>query len=420
MTEFKSNLERYRFYCDCIETCPLYEEFSFYSLIAACLQRRFWTSSDAWPLFANNYFIFVGLPGTGKTNAARGKLKVLNRINASFVIKPWFAKTPNKGGHVTSELIHVAPDSLTVEQLIKRMSLEMDGFKDQNGMLQFQSSVTFVSEELGVLLRLNEPNIIDFLKAAFDCSDKFSRETIGRGTDTITNPCVNLLAGTTPEWISQGMQYGIINDGMLGRALFIHGGAPTRKRALFKPSPEQDKALEYVYQHCRALCGNEGSFIPLSHEAEAFFEDWHANKNIPINHDPTLIHYYARKKIQVLKLALIIHFSESTTSREIQISDIKQALEALERVEVNMHLALSSAGKNPLHKLAGDIYDFFKRSRKPQTSDFLSVMFHRQADCDEVEKALKHLSQAKKLTFYMDSQLQLWCYKLNPDYKETQ
>lgn len=411
------------FYAQSVESTDLYKEWSFYSLIAACLQRRWYISDDIeWSLCGNHYIIFVGDPGTGKDVAMTIHKRILDQINEDYCKRT--GKMFNPDSPYDHELIHRAPDTVTVEQLIYRMSLLTDGYVDHENQVKFQSAVTFCCSEFENLFKAEDTNLAGFFKTAWDCDKQFVKETRTQKNSIIQYPCINMLAGTTPEWIAKGMHYGLLNDGFLGRAIFVAGGRPGRKITFFSPSDEQKKELEIVYKHCRDLVGLEkknykGGMIRIKPDAKEFLDNWYQNKHKPTNPDRKLVHYYARKKALAMKQALISHFSDPTSETEVTIKDFEVALDSLERVEVNMHLALSSAGKNPIHQLAENILNFIRERNKPYSKAILTCVFHSDASEEDIGKALDYLQVAKKLLLFLDTDNNnMITFKANPLYKD--
>lgn len=393
----KSNFERYKNYCDAIETTPLYVEFSFYSLIAACLQRRVWCSTGDWKIFSNLYFVFVGEPATGKTNAARVNINILNRLTS---VNP---KTKD-----VEQVIPTAPDTISVEALIRKLAFGLKIFTDAGGQPHAMSPITFISEELGNLFKKDDQQLVKFLIQGYDCGN-FKKELKGsekvNTMESVSNLCLNFLAATTPANMLDFMHRGLMEDGFLGRALFIYGGYPRKKILFFNPTPDQIYDLAQVEQHCRNLTNLVGP-CTLTDEAEKFLMDWLQNSNQVINEDRRLQFYYSRKKINVIKLAIVIHFSECCDNFQITKKDVEMALAALARAEVDMHLALSSSAKNPIYNLAEMILSFLcdRKRRHANTPDKyrkrvseLQLIFNAEGDSMQVTKAVEYLVMAKRV-----------------------
>lgn len=395
-TPTRTNFDRYKNYCACLETTPLYVEFSWYNLISACLQRRVWLGKhEANRIYANLYLIFVGDPGTGKTVATRVNLYLLNRF-----------KTVNKANKEELK-IPIAPDTIGVEALIRKLAYGTKMFM-VNGVPYVQAPLTFLAEELANLFKKDDQQLVKFLLQGYDCGD-YTKELKGaekfNNVESVFNMCINFLGATTPENMTDFMARGLLSDGFLGRAIFIYGGRPQEKKTFFEPNFDQVVDLKYIEDYCRCLtelCGE----VEFSKEAREYLEDWYQNKNIILNEDRKLLHYYGRKKINAIKLSIIQHFCETKDSLVVEVESVKKALEALARIELTMHLALASVGRNPIHYLSEQIAYYLaeKKRQNPnnperyrKTRDQLNMIFFSEGEFDQIAKAIEHLILSLKI-----------------------
>lgn len=388
----KSNYERYANYCQAIETTPLYIEFSFLSLIAACLQRRVWLAGGDWKIFPNLYLIFVGEPATGKTNAARVNFNMLDRLRDDR----------------KELIIKLAPNTVSVEALIRKLSFGVKFFTDEYGKQHPHTSINVISEELANLLKKNDQQLSKFLIQGYDSGD-YEKELKGDGkvnaVEFIRNMCINFLAATTPRDMNNFMNLGLLDDGFLGRAIFIWGGKPLEKKLFFIPNPEQIQDLLYVEQYIRCLttvCGE----CTLSPEANEFLNNWYLKSDIVLNDDRKLVHYYGRKKINAIKISMCHHFADCYNSRQIGIESVKKALETLARAELDMHKALASAAINPMHTMAELIYNFLqeRKLRNPKeeskwikNEEEFRIIFNAEGNDKVIKGAVEYLLISKKL-----------------------
>lgn len=386
----KTIFEHYKNYVSSVETTELYTEFSFYSLIAGCLQRRVWVKSEAG-IFPNLYLIFVGDPGTGKTNAGKINNKIYSKL-----LKP----DPEMPGALKCA-INLAPDSVTVEQLIKKLSAFTDAFQDDLGNWHGHASMSFVSEELGTLIKKNDDNLVRFFIQAYDGSD-YTRETIMHGIQKIKKPCVNFLASTIPGWMSNALSHSLLDDGFVGRAIFIWGGPIKIPITYYQATLEQEDSFKAVIEHCKYLTTVKGE-VKINPEAREFFDNWYkTNRYNVINTDKKLVHYYARKKVNATKIAICNYFSRWPTTKELTIEDYQVALDTLKRAEMDMHLAFASTGTNPIYKLSTSILQFLQRTKKPFTWEQLRKLFFDECSntgtTTDVNNAIEYLMLCNKVT----------------------
>lgn len=386
-------LERYLNYCESIETTPLYAEFSFYSLIAACLQRRSFTAGIDNPVYPNLYICFVGQPGTGKTNATKINKKILEKIVD--------VKTGSDNVPTITEIIPMAADATSVEALISDLAKGVSFFTVPGGNPQAHSSLSVVSEELGNLFKINDEDLTRFLLQGYD-SESFKKRTKHCGNDYIRNMCLNFIAAATPQWMAKAMTHGIMNEGLIGRMIFISGGRPEVLKTFFETDQTQKNNFKILSDFCNLLARFCGPII-FTPESKEFLVNWYekGGSRIRINPDKRLEHYYSRKKINIIKLSMLIRASKFTFPQpdvRIQIEDIEEAMAALLRAEVNMHEALSSMAKNPLHSLAMLILDQLKKTKgRKYSKQELWLWFNDEAKGEDIFSAIDFLIAAGKL-----------------------
>lgn len=397
-----SNLQRFKQYCENLEAPDIYIEYAFYSLIAACLQRRVWYGSKNREIFPNLYIIFVGRPGSGKSIAARPILKVIE-----------FLRQPSKVNSLIQEdIIHVAPNATTAEALIYKLAQISDIFQVPDSADPVaQAAITFVSEELGNLFKQDQQNLITFLTEGFDCGD-YRKETKHHGCDYIKKMCINMIGATNPEWLAKAVAFGIIGEGLASRVIFIAGGEPPKRITFFDITKEQLEAFNYLVTYCRGLTSICGP-LQFTEDAYKFIDHWYTKGFSRTNPDKKLDYYYGRKKIHVIKLAMCIHFADTMT-RVIERSDIEKALELLARTELNMHEAFNLSGQNSTFVLSQNIMSHFwgRPVGTELTIKHLLLTFFRDADVVTIGDAVKYLTTVGKLEERPHPNSDLVSYKL--------
>ncbi len=396
MSSHISNLARYMHYCSKIESPDVYIEFSFYSLIASCLQRRIWVSDTDFEVFPNLYIIFVGPPATGKSVAARINVKILEKL-----------KRPNPARPLElQDIVPVAPDTTSLQALTARMA-QVDNqrtFYPESGLLKVQSPLTFISEELGNLFQTNTQDLITFLCQGYDNGD-YKKELKYGGNDYIKRMCINLLAATNPGWMAKATHFGLIEMGLASRGIFIAGGGLRFRNAFYDVDKDQQDCFSYLIKYCLELtkiCGQ----CHFSPEARDFIQHWWKNHR-PTNPDKKLEHYYGRKKLHVMKLAIINHFADNLggeNTKQIEIESVNKSLSALARVEINMHEAFNSANINPIHTMALNIMHLIKHRGGRLPTKKVTLLFHEDEQRPgDINAALEWLISTYQLKVEIDN-----------------
>ena len=357
-----TNFERWSIIMQDLNSPQNYIDFAFCSLMSSCLQRRVWTGPEHMPLYPNLYLIFVGEPGIGKGIIIKPttellKYHKLKDTNSSDVVQQAaddmsFAQAFGAKPATTKEeplLFPVAAEATTYEARVTAMARSIRACrKGPNGKVYTHSSMSFMLEEMASLFRRNTEDVVNFLIQAFDCGD-YKKETKTNGVDFIKRSCLNILAGTTPDFMHTTFDSKLIGQGFSARVIFVFEHE-NRKNDLWIPemSEEQKNHLSHIRCHIKTLHNLWGQATMSAEAREVMDEWWHEHiKSKPLFH-AKLLPYFARKQVHVQKLAMALHFGETADSFEIGADKVKHALKMLAAIEPNMHNALAFENVNPI------------------------------------------------------------------------
>lgn len=389
-----TNLEKWRSYLSGLESPSSYIDWSFYSMVSSCLQRRVWYG-DIDPVFPNLYILLIGPPACGKGRVIKQATACLK----SFQLKVEEGRDP-------IQRIPVAADSVTLEKLTQDLAgssrahivKQTDGEGKTKELKYCHCSLSFQLEELSTLFRRHTEDLMRFLIVAYDCAKEFRRATKSQGTDDIKNMCLNILGGTQATTLQECSEIDIINSGFASRIILVTEEKPRFRKFDSPVSPEQLNARFEVLQHFEKLLTIYG---PLKYAPGAleWVTEWYekrSDKEI-INRAPSLLYYYGRKKLHLMKLAAAIHFSDNI-DMEITISDFEKANEALRSIEPNMHKALapsSTISNNPLSPIEQRIASHIETVRT-MPIEHLRLYFNlRAGDVEEVKESLLYGGKAR-------------------------
>lgn len=415
-------------------------DFGLYYTIAAALQRRVWCGPSHKPIYPNQYCILVAPPGVGKGLVIKEVEYVLRyheledpnapakaapdasvttvdpHVVAAINAANYAQATNGEMKRTTKKplLIPLAANATTFEALVRSMTkatrrinyMKYDEKLGKN-VLQIYThcSLAFCLEEISSLFRRHTEDVANFLLQAYDCGN-YEYDTKTQGNDEIHRCCLNFFGGTTPVFMESTFNDKLLNDGFSSRTWFI---VEQRNRfdKLFIPAltPEQEEARADIVAHVKKLSKLYGP-VEYEPEAWAYLERWWEQENRPrVNKSPKLDAYYGRKNLHSQKMALALHFMEDAEANEkgapknkITLSTVKRALELLDGVEANMHLALNFEGNNPLATVGKKMMTYIRRNG-PQSTMELLTEFWGDADKDQIDQILHHFVDMKKLKF---------------------
>jgi hypothetical protein len=267
------------------------------------------------------------------------------------------------------------PDSVTREELIRVMA--------KAGHNRRQSAVTIHSTELSSLIEPSGIKMIQFLTDIYDGDYKWRHSTKHSGRDTVDNPILNLLAGTTPSWIAEGLPADVLGHGFTARVVFIYGSEPRYLKPF--PGTPSDGLVKDLINDLDHISRIEGCFEwekAARREYERMYRD--LAENIP--NDYRLEGFHNRKKIHILKVAMLLSISESDELL-LRKADLETAWDILKAVEKDMGRTFSAVGK---YEHANDLERIIAHVRKEGglTAEALHKKFFAMGDIQEIGKML--------------------------------
>lgn len=329
------------------------------SVLASAVRRNVWINQGIYVLFPNMFVILVGPPGkVAKSTTIRLGRKLLLGVND----------------------ILFGPDSVTREELIRVMS--------KAGHNRRQSAITLHSTELSSLIEPSGIKMIQFLTDIYDGDYKWRHSTKTSGRDTIENPVLNILAGTTPSWIAEGLPSDVLGHGFTARVIFVYGEKPRYLKPF--PGEPSDNLVRDLINDLDHISRIEGDFTWGEGAKETYsvmYEDL-AGK---IPDDYRLEGFHNRKKIHILKVAMLLSISESD-DLILRKVDLETAWDILQIVERDMGKTFSAVGK---YEHANNLERILLRIRKEggMTAVQVHKEFYAMGDIQDLGKMLLMLVQ---------------------------
>jgi hypothetical protein len=305
---------------------------------------RGWLGS--WAAYPNFYIIFVSPPATARKSTTVGYADDL------------LENVPK---------ITVAASAPSVQVLHKRIADSGD------------SSISIRSPEFATFINTSGLAMIDYLTDLFDGKKHHSSDTLARSLEFAERPCVNLLAATTPLWISENLSEQMIGGGFTSRVLFVYESGVRRRKLFYRDVDHveldliKDRLIEDLV-HLSTNIEGEFNFTP---EAEEFASKWYSENadKWEKETDKRLVGYVERKPAHVMKLSMLLHLAHSD-DLIITIEDFTQAIGLLEQVESKMLQVFQSIGKNIYTSEMDAITDYIKAKGQVTRKELLGRFYH--------------------------------------------
>lgn len=284
-----------------------------WTLAAATRRRVFIPKSvlGSWSCAPYMYVMFVAPPGYRKSVTINYAIELLDNV-------PVLGKPPT---FTTKEAL--------LDSLIKGVD----------------SSVYLTMEEFGDLILKGGQEMFEFLTSMFDGKKTVRQTTMSRGLEHVDKPCINLLAGTTPEWISGNIPRALIGGGFASRVIWVYEDT-LRKRKFFHKKEDITKSLNLepsLLADLIHISQQQGEFS-LTEETVEFLEVWYQELESRYK-GFKYPGYLNRKHVMVLKIAMVLRLAYSD-SLVITKIDAENAIILLESVEKNLPKVFQGVGKN--------------------------------------------------------------------------
>jgi hypothetical protein len=352
-------------------------------------------------VYPNMFVVLVGPPGARKTVAIRIATKLLSG-------------NPD---------IHISADSTTMQALVKAMkdAQETVAFKQDENSLEFHTPLTIVSEELSVFLGKENHALLSFLTNLYDCQDKWEYRTKNMGTDVLHGTWLNMLAATTPAWLSGSIPLTAIGGGFTSRIIFIVEDGPRHKKSIPNISEAEKVIMDsiiYDLEQIALISGEvklswgDKSATVLDHKivegvhtgsvnncALCWFDTWYNNKVDKLESDPRFDGYSSRKHIHLLKVAMILSICESDELM-IEKEHMILALDLIDELENKMVDAFGSVGRSEVAMDVDSLRQAIKITKKIPKKDLIRGLW-RDVSPYKFEQAVRQLIDMKYIAQYI-------------------
>ncbi len=308
--------------------CPRnYHIWSALVVLASTVLNRVHLFHGYFNIYPNLYVCLVGKQGSRKSTA---------KDIARDLLTTTFPDYP------------VAASVQTREDIVKFMAADecLFSFVDENNATQEMRPFTLFLNELKNFLSFNPGGMIEFLTDIYDRGGKvFNSSTLKRGLENVINPCVNMLACETPDWIIDKLKLKIISGGFSRRVVFVYE-TERGARISFPTLPPNGPLLwVQMQEHLKKVSQVVGPFT-WEQEARQFFDIWYTSLKTP--EDDIMEGYYESKHIQLLKLAMLLALAEENPHRTITTTNLKTGIAILDSIETNMPKLSIASGRNEL------------------------------------------------------------------------
>jgi hypothetical protein len=361
MRKLKDWLKAYMEYTSYTEAPEQFHFWTGVSVISSALRRKVWLDMLYWEWSPNFYIIFVAPPGiaTKSTTMGIGK-NLLSELNT----------------------IHFGPAAITWQTLLPILNDATESVPMPDGSFYPMSCVSFFLSELGTFLDLQDRKMLDVLVDMWDGhKGTWQKGTVSRGIESVVNPWITIVAGVTPNWLSDNLPRVLIGGGFASRCIFVFGNEkrnyiPFPKRVV---QPAWVKNLKADLVNDLAIIASLRGEFTLTEEAYECAGDWYvkywkeATSMLMVDSDMT--GYIARKQAHVLKLAMIISASQQS-DLIITKDHFLTAVTILESIEKGLPAIFRKISTDVGQEMAEKVLLVVKEKGKIEKTRLYQIFFH--------------------------------------------
>lgn len=345
------------------------------SCIAGALERKVWVHTAGSPFYPNLYTFLVSPPGIGKSKV----LGLVRQLWASL-----------EDHHIAAQ--NVSKASLVDELHDAQRTIIRPGKNPPT--VEFHSLKVLVSE-LGVFLPEFANDFMNTLTDIYDGYPYNERKRTKSLTIDIPRPQINLLAGTTPSYLTALLPDGAWDQGFLSRTLLIYSGE-RRLISLFAHTEVDPSRIDKLAADLAEIAELFGE-IKFTAEAAEFIDHWYLNGQQPAPDHPKLQHYLTRRAGHLLKLSQVACVNEGN-KLVIDISHIQRAMDWLFDAESSIpeiFKAMSSGGDGKVMDEAWHmLFQYKARYSKGAPRAVLVAFLSNKTPAHNVERLIDLMEKA--------------------------
>jgi hypothetical protein len=344
-------------------------------LISICLNRKC-VLANHWPqIFPNLYIILVAGSALQRKSTAIGQaMSLLYQLDDQPL---------------------VLSQKMTTEALIGSLSGSLDS-SGPGGKLTTTNVVAqaiIVADELSVFLdrEANTTGLIPFLTNIWDTQQgNWEYRTRSRNVETLYDPYICLLAGTTVDWLRHAIPEDAVGGGFASRVIFVTCEKSERTVAWPHKDAEVMEIEAKLVHDLTQIRRLEGGF-DIEPEARELYEFIYVDfqKNSTLVHDKNLAGYAGRRHVMLMKLCMINSASYSN-AMIITLDDVKQANAILEQTEVRMPSITMLLTSTDAGEQLGFVKAVIEKAGKLNRTELIRKVSHklRARELDEVISGL--------------------------------
>ena len=323
-------LDAYHQYTINVEAPDSYNFWSGIAALSAVVGRRAWVEFPDYQLkwYPALYVVLVGPPGICRKGSA---------INPALDLV-----------REVEDVVLLAND-ITREKMLRRMALKPTKTLLVKGEEYVHCSASAFAEEFATFIGQKDSEMLDTLTALWNCDPLYIYDTKHQGTDTVENVFLSILAGTTPESLTDCLPQTAVGGGFTSRlTLVVETQNPKVSPVTDKPQHTVPKGLsKKLVNDLRHIAKRVRGPFSWTEGAGKWYSEWYSGYMQSVRAqtmtDSRFQFYSSRKPTVVWRVAMLLSIAESDTL-ELEERHLIGAENLVTMLEANMSQAFGGYG----------------------------------------------------------------------------
>ena len=337
-----------------------------YTLASVAKRHVYFPKSlmGSYSIYPNLYIIFVGPAGVVRKSTSAGYAEDLLKEISD---------------------VSLSSTSTSDSQLVGDLSDIPDG------------AMSIVSSEFATFINVSAEKMYDLLTDLYDGKLSYEYSTRTHGVELVSEPCLNLLAATTPTWVSNQMPAHVIGGGFTSRVIFVYENKVRQRRLYYDLDWDHFEKLRAGLVRDLIHIGQlHGKFRHDHIDTKNAMETWYVETSALGSGDEKIEGYFNRKHVHVHKVAMLLSLAERD-DLIIDMTHFEAAKMILAGTETKMPRVFSAVGKNPFSADLEGVLDFIGGRTEPVERGALMRRFYHNLPADKLGEILAALMSMEEI-----------------------
>lgn len=346
--------------------------------VTGALERKTWIKVSRALTYPNLYVLLVGGPGVGKSQALRRTVS-------------FWTDLPD---------LHVAPDSVSRASLADELQLaERQVLQPLTGVFDKFNALAVCASEFGTFLSQYEGEFMSTLNHLYDGDRYKEKKRSMKEAILIEKPHLNIVAATTPAWLSTSLPESAWAEGFASRLILVFSAE--RAKIDLWGTRDTDSALEkQLHSDINSIHKMYGQY-KWEEEVQSALQAW-VDADCPPKPDHSkLEHYLPRRPWHLLKLTMIMSAARSS-ELVIRMIDYQRAMDLFLETEATMPDVFRSMKNNSDSGIIDEVYNWiwqtYAKTKKGLPEHLIIHFLSERAPSYAVMKMLDVMIQSNMIT----------------------